>query len=821
MADEVSLKIRAAIETSGEERLANTQKALEDIKKLDEKPQSSKQTPNQADNLQNKTDNSHSKATNEYLKQVDSITKGFSMLAKSIENPIMLLGMFKEGLFNAARYTAQKADQLQVSPKNGKSSNKDGDQNDENPVGKEEKANPVEQRLTIPTDLKQALKEKDKSSEKKNDEEKRLSVPKNGKLSDKTPGDTNENPIDKDEKEDPVEQRLTIPTDLKNALKEKNKASSEKDDDEKRLSVPKNAETEKASNLPTDTMDEKDNLQNTMLGDLVGSFAKSLGVVGGALAGVAAVAIAVDKGLKKMNEATLAAGERMAMLQTTGNVAAANLDEYNNSLGGIILNNIPIIGELMKMGKTKDVADWTAYQPFAKLIPSLLDYKYKTGSEGSGADVAKKVTDKTGIETGYDFATRFGIMNKMSEYTGKDGKDAEVTKELLSNARALGLDPDMLVDLVGNELRYDKDNKVSFASNNNDIMTSIQKTATDTGLDRSRYKELIRGFDEIIKKQISIGVPVKVENVSDMAGILGQAGDTWKGEQGLQIQMSMSDRLRSAGNLTSDEDVALMQWTMGENESYHDWRLEMDKGLTEGRFETMSQRFIKETGEDKVTGNLRLMNAFGLSSYTQADELRKLMIKMNGTDPESGEKLNNTKKEEAQVEFQKKMNEIKDGERPEELTYLENVNTTMEQTQTQVTGRLDSILGVLRTSLNKELKETYSKADKHSRKAFENNAKMAFSHAETRIKTDNRDSTFDLSKKIDFDYLKRSIFVEADKDANGKLDREEREAANQKMEETLDLIAKYFSSTKTATKDKVEELMQELINKIGEGIMIQ
>ena len=755
MANEVSYIVRAQIETSGEERLENTKKALEDIQKLDEKPQSSKQTSNKADNSQSKTDNSHSKATDEYLKQVDSITKGFSMLAKSIESPVMLLGMLKEGLFNAARHTAQKADQLQMSPKNGKS-NKDGDKNNDNPIDKTEKANPVEQRLTIPTDLKQALKEKDKSSEKKNDEE-------------------------------------------------------------KRLSVPKNAETGKVSDLPADTMDEKDNLQNNMLGDLVGGFAKSLGVAGGALAGVAAVAIAVDKGLKKMNEATLAAGERMAMLQTTGNVAAANMDEYNNSWGGIILNMIPIVGELAKMGKTKDVADWTAYQPFAKLIPGLLDYKYKTGSEGSGADVAKKVTEDTGLDTGYDFATRFNIMGKMSEYVGK-GNDAEVTKELLSNARALGLDPDMLVDLVGNAMRYKTD---AFASGNNDIMTSIQKTATDTGLDRSRYKELIRGFDEIIKKQISIGVPVKVENVSDMAGILGQAGDTWKGEQGLQIQMSMSDRLRSAGNLTSDEDVALMQWTMGENESYHDWRLEMDKGLTEGRFKTMSQRFIKETGEDKVTGNLRLMNAFGLSSYTQADELRKLMIKMNGTDPESGEKLNDTKKEEAQVEFQKKMNEIKDGERPPELEYLESVNTTMEQTQTQVTGRLDSILGVLRTSLNKELKETYSKADKHSRKAFEEDAKTAFWSAETRIKTDNRDSTFDLSKKIDFDYLKRSIFVEADKDANGKLDREEKAVANQKMEETLDLIAQYFSSTKTATKDRVEELMQELINKIGEGIMIQ
>ena len=128
MANEVSYIVRAQIETSGEERLENTKKALEDIQKLDEKPQSSKQTSNKADNSQSKTDNSHSKATDEYLKQVDSITKGFSMLAKSIESPVMLLGMLKEGLFNAARHTAQKAEQLQMSPKNGKS-NKDGDKN--------------------------------------------------------------------------------------------------------------------------------------------------------------------------------------------------------------------------------------------------------------------------------------------------------------------------------------------------------------------------------------------------------------------------------------------------------------------------------------------------------------------------------------------------------------------------------------------------------------------------------------------------------------------------------------------------------------------
>lgn len=636
MANDVTYKVRAQILTSGEERLQNVKKNLEDIQKTDKASQPENISKgNQPQNIPKQ--DSHSKAVDSYLKEVDSLTKGFSILAKSIESPVMLLGMLKEGLFNAARSTAKKADNLQ---------------------------------------MKEVPKQKEKADNLQNEQAPRQR-----------------------EEPKPEAERLKIPNDLKKELQKTNaKRENEQKEAGNRLSVPEKQESVTAT--PTaDTMDDKDNLQNNMLGDAIGGFAKSLGIAGGALMGVTAVAIGVDKALKKMNESTLAAGERMAMLQTTGNVAGADLSEWDNSLWGSFVNSIPILGAWIRGNKIENVADWTAYQPFAKLISSLLDYKYKTGSEGSGADVAKKVTDKTGIETGYDFATRFGIMNKMSEYTGKDGNDAEVTKELLSNARALGLDPDMLVDLVGNAMRYKTD---VFTSDNNDIMTSIQKTATDTGLDRSRYKELIRGFDEIIKKQISIGVPVKVENVSDMAGILGQAGDTWKGEQGLQIQMSMSDRLRSAGNLTSDEDVALMQWTMGENESYHDWRLEMDKGLTEGRFETMSQRFIKETGEDKVTGNLRLMNAFGLSSYTQADELRKLMIKMNGTDPESGEKLNDTTKEEAQVEFQKKMNEIKDASRPPELDYLEQVNTTMENTQKEVTGRLDSILGVLQNHLKDE-----------------------------------------------------------------------------------------------------------------------
>ena len=753
MANEVTYKVRAQILTSGEERLQNVKKNLEDIQKTDKASQPENISKgNQPQNVPKQ--DSHSKAVDSYLKEVDSLTKGFSMLAKSIESPVMLLGMLKEGLFNAARFTAKQADNLQ---------------------------------------MKEAPKQKEKADNLQNEQAPRQR-----------------------EEPKPEAERLKIPNDLKKELQKTNaKRESEQKEAGNRLSVPEKQESVTAS--PTaDKVDDKDNLQNNMLGDLVGSFAKSLGIAGGALAGVGIAAIAVDKGLKKMNEATLAAGERMAMLQTTGNVAAANLDEYNNSWGGILLNMIPIAGELAKMGKNKDVADWTAYQPFAKLIPGLLDYKYKTGSEGSGADVAKKVTEDIGLETGYDFATRFNIMGKMSEYVGV-GKDAEVTKELLSSSRMLGLDPDMLVDLIGNSLRYSTGGE---KEGNDSIMTSVEKTAMDTGLDRSRYKELIRGFDEIVKKQISIGVPVKVENVSDMAGILGQAGDTWKGEQGLQIQMSMGDRLRQAGNLTSDEDVALMQWTRKGTESYHDWRMRMDKGLDKESFQIMSQRFISETGGDKVTGNLRLMNTFGLSSYIQANELRELMIKMNGEAP-NGEKLTNTEIEAAQAEFQKKMNEIKDGERPKELTYLEQVNTTMEQTQTQVTGRLDSILGVLRTSLNKELKETYSKADKHSKKDFEKEAEIRFQSTETEIKAMNLDSNFDLSKKIDFDYLKRSIFVEADKDENGKLDREEKAVANQKMEETLDLIAQYFSSTKTATKDRVEELMQELINKIGEGIMIQ
>ena len=592
MANDVTYKVRAQILTSGEERLQNVKKNLEDIQKTDKASQPENISKgNQPQNVPKQ--DSHSKAVDSYLKEVDSLTKGFSMLAKSIESPVMLLGMLKEGLFNAARSTAKKADNLQMKEAPTQKGNADNLQNEQAPRQREE--------------------------------------PK------------------------PEAERLKIPNDLKKELQKTNaKRESEQKEAGNRLSVPEKQESVTAT--PTaDTMDDKDNLQNNMLGDAIGGFAKSLGVAGGALAGVAAVAIGVDKALKKMNEATLAAGERMAMLQTTGNAAGADLSEWDNSLWGSFVNSIPILGAWIRGNKIENVANWTAYQPFAKLIPGLLDYKYKTGSDGSGADVAKKVTEDIGLETGYDFATRFNIMGKMSEYVGK-GNDAEVTKELLSSSRVLGLDPDMLVDLIGNSLRYSKEG-------NGSIMTSIEKTAMDTGLDRSRYKELIRGFDEIVKKQISVGVPVKVENVSEMAGVLGQAGETWKGEQGLQIQMSMGDRLRQAGNLTSDEDVALMQWTRKGTESYHDWRLRMDKGLDKESFQIMSQRFISETGGDKVTGNLRLMNTFGLSSYTQADELRELMIKMNGKAP-NGEKLTNTEIEAAQAEFEKKMNEIKDGERP-------------------------------------------------------------------------------------------------------------------------------------------------------------
>ena len=637
MANEVTYKVRAQILTSGEERLQNVKKNLEDIQKTDKASQPENISKgNQPQNIPKQ--DSHSKAVDLYLKEVDSLTKGFSILAKSIESPVMLLGMLKEGLFNAARSTAKKADNLQ---------------------------------------MKEAPKQREKADNLQNEQAPRQR-----------------------EEPKPEAERLKIPNDLKKELQKTNaKRENEQKEAGNRLSVPEKQESVTAT--PTaDTMDDKDNLQNNMLGDAIGGFAKSLGIAGGALMGVTAVAIGVDKALKKMNEATLAAGERMAMLQTTGNAAGADLSEWDNSLWGSFVNSIPILGAWIRGNKIEKVADWTAYQPFAKLIPGLLDYKYKTGSEGSGADVAKKVTEDTGLDTGYDFATRFGILNKMSEYTGKDD-DAGVTRELLSSSRVLGLDPDMLVDLIGNSLRYSKEG-------NGSIMTSIEKTAMDTGLDRSRYKELIRGFDEIIKKQISIGVPVKVENVSEMAGILGQAGDTWKGEQGLQIQMSMSDRLRQAGNLTSDEDVALMQWTMKENESYHDWRMRMDKGLDEQSFTTMSKRFIDETGNDEVTGNLRLMNTFGLSTYTQADELRKLMIKMNGRDSETGEKLNDTTREEARVEFQKKMNEIKDSERSEELEFLERVNTTMETTQQEVTSRLDNILNVLQEHLSdKEAENEY------------------------------------------------------------------------------------------------------------------
>lgn len=649
MANEVTYKVRAEILTSGEERLESTKKSLEDIQNLN------KGTASETHSIDN-SQKSYTKDTRLYLKEMDSLTKGFAMLAKSIESPITLFGMLRETLFDKALATAEKADMLQMS--------------------------------------------KDRRETQR------------GKLQNEEPRKENQPENNKYERSD-NQQRLSIPNDLKNIFRNISRNAGETTQmSEGQQRLPNTAKAmQETANIGGKVASSaaKGGSASSMasLGKVLGAASKALGVFG-AVVGVAAIAIGgIDKALKKMNQQIMAAGERMAMLAETGNVAGANLDEYDNSFKGAFLSSIPIIGALVRKNLVQDYANWTAFQPFAKLIPSLLDYKYSTGSSGSGADMAKKVTDETGLETGYDFATRFKVLGAMSEYVGKSN-DAAVTRELLSSSRALGLNPDMLVDLVGNAVRYNTDN---FKTDDNAVMTSIEKTAMDTGLDRSRYKELIRGFDDIIKKQLSVGVKVSVANVSEMASVLGQAGDVWKGERGLHIQMSMNERLRNAGNLTSDEDVALMQWTRGKDESYHDWRLEMDKGLTKERFATMAQRFTTETGNDIVTGNNMLANTFGIS-YTQADELRQLMTKMND------HSLNDTDREDARKSFQEKMNEIREGERPQELAYLEKINTTMENATVDASGKLGSILEILQNWQNRDappdpLEEIKEEIDSH------------------------------------------------------------------------------------------------------------
>lgn len=728
MADnEVVYKIRAEVMTGGEERLQRVKKDLDDIQGTDKVSQSGEfPKGNQPGNVPkvNKQD-LYSKATDEYLKQVDSVTKGFSLLAKSIESPITLLGMLKEGLFNSARATAEKADMLQV------------ERTDEKKKGAEK------------PDILQEM-------------------PSGGQVVTQA-----------EEKADPEAKRLNISNDLKKEFRKINEIGENRQKDVgNRLSVEKNADVQAATTPVPDKMDDKDNLSNNLISNALGGFAKSLGIAGGALMGITAVAIGVDKALKKMNEATLAAGERMAMLQTTGNVAGAELDEYNNSVKGVILNSIPIVGELVKSGMYENVADWTAYQPFAKLIPGLLDYKYKTGSDGSGADIAKKVTDETGLETGYDFATRFKVLGAMSEYSVDN--DAKYSHELLRDSRALGIDPEMLISLAGNAVRYNTD---SFSVDNNEIMTSIEKTAMDTGLERSRYKELIRGFDDIIKRQLSAGVKVSVANVSEMAGVLGQAGEVWKGEKGLQVQMSMNERLMNAGNLTSDEDMALMQWTRGENESYHEWRLNADKGFTKERFEAMAKRFGNETGGDIVTGNVRLSNAFGIS-YTQADELRNLMIRMNNKE------LTDTERSEAEKSFQEKMNEIKEEQRPAELEYLEKINTTMENASVEASNKLGGILEILKNWSDIRNAGEVPEAEDYTKEIKE---EIVVPHdLVNEIKNkEGRIGDLLIQKNMDKEVpflWEDNLFRKFDMDKNGRLDNEEMQNYNKYLEKILEAL---------------------------------
>lgn len=750
MADnEVTYKVRADIVTSGEERLEFVNDSLKKINESERNASNPISKPNleQEQNKNQPEQKNYSDETDKYLKSVDSVAKGFSLLAKSIESPITLLGMLRDGLYNAAKATAKKADKLQLSKK-----------------------------------------DKTDKSEHKKPEDERLNP-------------TNEKKL--------TEQQLTISPELKKALGKTNKPERKKPEDE-RLNQ---TNEQKTSMLPQSNSNKGKSNEKPILSDMLGDVAKGLGSFGAALAIGIAVVTSIDKAFKKMNEAALAAGERLANLQTTGNVAGARLDEWENSWAGIFAGAIPIVGELMKRQMVNDVAAWTAYQPFAKLIPGLLDYKYSTGLQGSGADVANKVTEQTGLETGYDFATRFKILGEMSTYTGKDN-DAQYTHELLRNSRVLGLDPNTLVDLVGNAVRYKTD---TFTENDNEIMTSIEKTAMDTDLDRSRYKELISGIDNIIKKQLAAGVPVSVSNVADVASVLGQAGNVWKGEQSLQVQMSMNERLMNAGNLSSDEDVAMYQYTKGNGQSYHDWRLAADKGFDTEMLGRFSERFLNEAGADTTTANIRLTNLFNVS-YTQADELRQLMEKIR-----SGN-LKNTERDEATKQFNDKMSEIKESQRPEELTYLEKINTVMETTSQKVSNQLDSILDILMDSTKREIDKDYEEANKASKESYEKEFDISkdFFQQNAREKVqENGGNWSDVQNVIDYEYLQKRIFLDADNDHNGILDKNEKDQAFDKLDATLEALTDYLVKRSTADKGSQEALLQQLIDKIGEGIIIQ
>lgn len=538
-------------------------------------------------------------------------------------------------------------------------------------------------------------------------------------------------------------------------------------------------------------------------GGLGGMLPKGLMKAAGVLSLAAMGAKLADGGMQRYNQSVAAEGSRLANLQTTGNAAAARHDEWLNSLGGIIVSKIPIWSQIAQMGMIKDKANFEAYQPFAKNIPALLDYLNSTGKVGSAADQASRITDKTGLEYGYDFTARLGVMRKMSAYTDQD---AEYTRQAMAGARTFGVDPHSLTDLLGNSARYqlggiDK-------NGNSTVFGSIVAAGKESGLSRPRYAELIKGIDEIIKKSIQNGVPVRVESVASSLAYLGKAGESFKGEMGTEKLLGMNERLRSSVDLSDDYDVALYQYTKKEKESYLDWAKRMEKGFDEESFNALRAGVVRETGGDTMAGVTRLRGMFGNLNLGVTDAEKML-------DLFRGVEAKKVSSSDAQKEFDKM---LKEAENTPELGYLNGINTTMEKAQTAVTDRLNLILAELKEytrnqDRNKpDIYDKYIELDKQFLKENKSLAISSYMGELTRVLNDADISVSE--KKLTAGLIRQFDNAENGGRGDGYVDADKQESFFKWMDKITATISNENSTKREY--DEIKSLLTSIMNNTKE-----
>ena len=269
----------------------------------------------------------------------------------------------------------------------------------------------------------------------------------------------------------------------------------------------------------------------------------------------------------------------------SGNVAGAVL----GATGGIgdFISQLPkgaliggaVVGGLTALaaGANKLSEQWEkVMQPSMALTASL--GKLSDDAKKNHAtfqEVFARATDRSVLH-GYKMEEGLNLANQLSKAGIASDSVIGGSEKVLRYQRLTDADRGSLANAVGLSERYRRgENVLGYAYGG----------VKASGMERGQYQEYLNATLRIFEEGLARGVVKGFADITRTQNMLGQLGDTWKGEKGAERIVQMEDAISGASNLESDYDVIMYQAARkmaGEHADYIDVSKLLEQGLGNG-----------------------------------------------------------------------------------------------------------------------------------------------------------------------------------------------------------------------------------------------